>query len=103
MERRIFWLLFIVLTTITQIALPLWLAKLAADIDHACAALGFAAEARAFTPHLTLAREGTGNPHARAAGSSSALSRIAELLSSRPAPDFGTMLATRFHIYESKL
>jgi hypothetical protein len=24
MERRIFWLLFIVLTTIVQIALPLW-------------------------------------------------------------------------------
>jgi RNA 2',3'-cyclic 3'-phosphodiesterase len=82
---------------------PTSLAQLAFDIDGACAAVGFASETRAFTPHLTLAREGTGNPHAQTRAQSSALSRIAEMVSSRPQPDFGKMIATQFHIYESKL
>jgi 2'-5' RNA ligase len=91
---RVFW---------AGIDAPPALATLADKIDYACAVLGFAPEKRAFTPHLTLARESTGNPHARDRAHSAALLRIAEVVSSSAQPDFGKMMATQFHIYESKL
>jgi RNA 2',3'-cyclic 3'-phosphodiesterase len=67
------------------------LSKLAEQVDAAMALLGFEQEKRAFTPHVTLARFSEG----KKANISSALSE--SKLS------FGTMSATEFHLYESKL
>jgi len=76
------------------------LAALASQIEETLNPLGFAREKRAFSPHVTLARfKSSGNRLA-----------LAELLSAyaseSPGGDihgFGTMAATHFHLYESKL
>ncbi len=69
------------------------LAKLAADIERALEPLGIPREARAFVPHLTLARfkspEGV-----------EALARSATEWESR---DFGSASETKFHLFESLL
>lgn len=68
------------------------LENLAKETDNVLASLGFEREKRAFTPHVTLARfrEGTRSLN------------VGEVL---PESDlsFGTMTATEFHLYESKL
>lgn len=68
------------------------LANLANQVDTAMTRLGFEAEKRAFTPHVTLARfndrGGKANVSAVLSGSK---------------PSFGTMTANEFHLYESKL
>jgi RNA 2',3'-cyclic 3'-phosphodiesterase len=68
------------------------LASLARKTDDAVAPLGFEREKRGFTPHVTLARfkEGTRTPNVGSALPESS-------------PSFGTMTATEFHLYESKL
>ena len=68
------------------------LTNLAKETDNVLASLGFEREKRAFTPHVTLARfkEGTKALNVGAA--------LPELDLS-----FGTMTATEFHLYESKL
>jgi 2'-5' RNA ligase len=68
------------------------LGSLAASVDQAMATAGFGAEKRAFTPHVTLARlsERRGKVDLR-------------FLASEPQPDFDTMTAKEFHLYESKL
>ena len=69
------------------------LATLAADIDAACATLGFAREKRPFSPHLTLARlESTLPP-----GS------LREAIERNASHEFGTFQTTEFHLIESKL
>ena len=69
------------------------LAKLADQVDAALSPLGFEREKRAFTPHVTLARF---KDRVSKAG-------VTAALSSAPAGGFGTMTATEFHLYESKL
>ena len=68
------------------------LAALASAVDTAMASLGFEQEKRAFTPHVTLARFKEG-------------SRTQNVSAAMPEsnPSFGTMTATQFHLYESKL
>jgi 2'-5' RNA ligase len=68
------------------------LEALAENIDQAMSRLGFPPEKRAFSPHVTLARF-------------SERQNKSDLvfLTSEPQPDFGTMTATEFHLYESKL
>lgn len=68
------------------------LSVLARTTDDALAPLGFAREKRAFTPHVTLARFKEG-------------SRTSNLTAFLPEGNlsFGTMTATEFHLYESKL
>jgi RNA 2',3'-cyclic 3'-phosphodiesterase len=68
------------------------LARLATSVDDTLAPLGFEREKRAFTPHVTLARFKEG-------------SRTQNVSSVLPEsnPGFGTMSATEFHLYESKL
>ncbi len=80
------------------------LAALAAAVDSATSALGVESEKRAFTPHLTLARTGSGRPRRMPSdrGNSSFL-RLQEKLAAMPAPAFGTMSPREFHLYESKL
>jgi 2'-5' RNA ligase len=69
------------------------LAPLAHEIDLATAALGFALEARAFAPHLTLARfsQPTISPQLRAATEKSATR------------EFGTLNTATFHLIRSRL
>ena len=72
---------------------PADLARLAEQVDIAMSSLGFEREQRAFTPHVTLARfNGRGNKV-----------NVSAALSSVPKAGFGTMTATEFHLYESKL
>src|SRR5215468_6084320 len=68
------------------------LPELAKTTDDALAPIGFEREKRAFTPHVTLVRfkEGSRTSSVTAVLSETNLS-------------FGTMTATEFHLYESKL
>lgn len=77
------------------------LAQLSKDVSQTLLPLGFAAEDKPFHPHLTLARSGSGNPHSSRAGKG--LGRLAEFVSTIEPPEFGTMTAHEFCLYESKL
>ena len=82
------------------------LAQLAGSIDAAVAALGIPREERAFSPHLTLARGGggSGSPKWRKGDrSNSDFAVLDKRLAAMPAPDFGTMTAREFILYQSQL
>jgi 2'-5' RNA ligase len=80
------------------------LSILAGKVDEACSALGIEREARAFSPHLTLARSGSGSPRPKKDEKAvPGMKRLAERIAAVPAPDFGTIHATEFFLYESKL
>jgi 2'-5' RNA ligase len=68
------------------------LGALARSVEQAMARVGFAPEKRAFTPHVTLARF-----------KESQQKTDLGFLTSEPQPDFGTMTASEYHLYESKL
>lgn len=72
-------------------------------VDRMLGAIGVAFEERAFTPHLTLARGGSAGP-ARQKGdrSSNKYAKLQQRLAKMPAPDFGTMTAREFFLYQSK-
>lgn len=89
------------------------LARLAGLVDDALARLRIPQEEHAFTPHLTLARGGdvrsrrgrgpSGSPRQRPEDRPNArFARLQEQLAAMPVPDFGTMTATEFFLYESK-
>lgn len=79
------------------------LAKLARGVDEALLPLGIKKEERAFTPHLTLARSGSGDPRRQHTdGPNKKFQRLPEQLAKMPAPDFGTMTAHEFFLYQSK-
>jgi RNA 2',3'-cyclic 3'-phosphodiesterase len=69
------------------------LVPLVADIEQALERLGIPREARAFVPHLTLARFKTPE-------GVSALARAAEEFAER---DFGSASESEFHLFKSKL
>ena len=77
---------------------------LASAVQDACARLGIKAEEHAYTPHLTLARTGSGRPQGspRDRGKP-AMWQLRDALQRIPPPDFGTMTAQAFFLYESKL
>ena len=80
------------------------LQELVTAIALALTPLGFERDPGAFTPHLTLARSGSGRPKpVRGERPSPALQRVADELAKLPAPDFGTMTAHQFYLYESHL
>jgi len=82
------------------------LAAMAAAIDDQAASLGIPKEARAFSPHLTLARGsgGSGSPRRMKADTPNRIfQRLQEKLSARPAPEFGTMTPREFFLYQSHL
>jgi RNA 2',3'-cyclic 3'-phosphodiesterase len=82
------------------------LAALAKAVDAATAALGIPKEEHAFTPHLTLARggRGSGNPRREKSDRSNNIFHVVqERLSVLSAPEFGTMAAREFFLYESQL
>jgi RNA 2',3'-cyclic 3'-phosphodiesterase len=78
-------------------------AGLACGIGEALHTLGFAPE-REFHPHLTLARNGSGRPRpVRGERSPASFRELARIVTTAPAPEFGTMSARRFFLYESRL
>ena len=70
------------------------LGALAGQIDEEMEKLGFEGEERAFSPHLTLARSGTRDPHS--------LKAVVPLLTAEAAPQFGTMTAREFWLFRSQ-
>ena len=80
------------------------LAELAAKIDDSIAAMGIPKEDRAFHPHLTLAREGSGSPMRQKDDKTNLrFAGLQKRLSELPSPDFGTMAAREFFLYKSRL
>ena len=82
------------------------LAQLAERVDGATAQLGVPREEHAFSPHLTLARGGakSGAPRwQKGDRSNRAFARLQEKLAEMPEPEFGTMTAREYYLYESKL
>ena len=69
------------------------LEALAMDTDRATAALGVAPEARAFSPHLTLAR----------IKEKIDFQPLREAIAALPSLDFGQFAASRFYLYRSQL
>ena len=66
--------------------------------------LGFEPDAGPLTPHLTLARSGSGRPKpVRGGRPASSLLRVRDELAKSPPSDFGTMTAHEFCLYESHL
>jgi len=82
------------------------LASLAKAVDDATFALGIPKEDHLFAPHLTLAR-GSGRSGAPRWRKGDALSknfqRLQEKLAALPTPEFGTMAAHEFFLYQSQL
>ena len=94
-SARVFWI---------GIAAGPQLAALAKSVDEATAAVGIPKEEHEFSPHLTLARRGSGAPHLRKGdGSSNTFHRLQEKLGAMPELDFGTMAAREFFLYQSQL
>jgi len=80
------------------------LAALAKAVDDATASLGVEREERAFSPHLTLARSGSGRPQGSPRDRNKPkMFELAAQVEGRAAPEFGTMRATEFILYQSKL
>lgn len=69
------------------------LPQLAGKIDEELAKHGFAGEQRPYSPHLTLAR----------AGAPGSLRGLAPLLEHEAMPQFGTMTAREFFLFQSHL
>lgn len=79
------------------------LTALAGSVAQSLEALGFARES-SFHPHLTLARNGSGRPRPmRGERPPEAFAQMARIVASSPAPEFGTMTAREFFLYESRL
>ena len=73
------------------------LPQLASSIDQALEQLAIEREAKAYHPHLTLARAGSGP------GASRVFRRLQEQLAAEEPPRFGTMTAQEFYLYQSRL
>lgn len=82
------------------------LAALAKAVDEATAAVGIPREDRPFSPHLTLARGGGGSGAPRRQASdrqNKSFQKLQEKLAALPVPEFGTMSAREFFLYQSEL
>jgi 2'-5' RNA ligase len=82
------------------------LAALAAKVDEKMASLGIPKEEHVFSPHLTLARRGgaSASPRLRKEDlPNRGFQRLQEKLSAMPTPEFGTMTARDFFLYQSQL
>ncbi len=80
------------------------LKTLAGRVDETLSRLGFERERGPLQPHLTLARSGSGRPRPmREDKSNSKFALLQERLSKLAEPEFGTMTAREFYLYESKL
>src|SRR5262249_8086025 len=96
-SARVFWI---------GIQAPPELQKLAAAIDDATSQFGIPKEERTFSPHLTLARKSGGSGSHRRQNDdypNRAFQRLQEKLATMPPPEFGTMTAREFFLYQSQL
>jgi len=96
-SARVFWI---------GIQAGLELSKLAKAADEALSAVEIAREDHEFSPHLTLARggRGSGAPRAqRGDGPNRNFQRLQEKLATWPLPEFGTMTANEYFLFESEL
>ena len=81
----------------------LLLPGLARSVDQTLEALGFPQE-RDFNPHLTLARNGSGRRRPQhGERPPAAFAQLPKIVASSPSPEFGTMTAREFFLYESRL
>jgi len=75
-------------------------------VDEATARLDVLREEHRFSPHLTLARKsgGSGAPRQQKGDAPhKAFARLQEKLAAMPTPEFGTMTAREFFLYQSQL
>jgi 2'-5' RNA ligase len=82
------------------------LTSLAATVDETLARLDIPKEEHPFNAHLTLARGGggSGSPRWRKGdGANRSFQLLHEKLTALPAPEFGTMTAREFFLYQSQL
>ena len=82
------------------------LGKLAAAVDQVTAELGIPREEHAYNPHLTLARGGDrpGPPiRQKDDRANRNFQKLHEKLAAMATPEFGTMTAREFFLYESRL
>ena len=82
------------------------LQTLAATVDEVTSRLDVPREEHAFSPHLTLARKsgGSGAPRKlKGDAPHKAFARLQEKLAAMPTPEFGTMTAREFFLYQSQL
>jgi 2'-5' RNA ligase len=82
------------------------LTSLAATVDENLARLDIPQEEHAFNAHLTLARGagGSGSPRKeKGDGPNRSFQHLQEKLAALPAPEFGTMTAREFYLYQSQL
>jgi 2'-5' RNA ligase len=82
------------------------LPSLAKAVDAATFSLGIPKEDHSFTPHLTLARGGgrSGTPRwSKSDTPNKNFQRLQEKLAALPTPEFGTMSAHEFFLYQSQL
>jgi 2'-5' RNA ligase len=82
------------------------LSALAKAVDEVLGALGIPGEDHPYTPHLTLARGAgrSGKPRRSKEDSvNKQFQRLQEKLGALTAPDFGTMTAREFFLYQSEL
>jgi RNA 2',3'-cyclic 3'-phosphodiesterase len=82
------------------------LSSLAAKVDEALARLDIPKEEHVYNPHLTLARGagGSGSPHKQKGdGPSRSFQPLQKKLAALPAPEFGTMAAREFFLFQSQL
>jgi 2'-5' RNA ligase len=96
-SARVFWI---------GIDAPPQLSMLATVVDEATATVGISKEDHAFSPHLTLARggRGSGSPRRqRTDRHNSNFQRLQEKLAALSVPEFGTMTAREFCLYQSQL
>jgi RNA 2',3'-cyclic 3'-phosphodiesterase len=83
----------------------LQLASLAAAVDQATSALGIPREEHPYSPHLTLARGGgrSGAPSQRKGDRPNRhFEKLQEKLAVMPPPEFGTITAREFFLYQSQ-
>jgi 2'-5' RNA ligase len=80
------------------------LAGLAQQVDEALVRLQIPKPEQAFTPHLTLARCGSGAPRRQKGdGLNRRFERLQQKLAATAMPEFGTMTAREFCLYQSQL
>lgn len=82
------------------------LASLASTVDEKMASLGIPKEEHTFSPHLTLARRAgrSASPRLRKEDvPNRSFQQLREKLSAMPMPEFGTMTAREFFLYQSQL
>lgn len=94
-SARVFWI---------GVAADEHLANLARLVEEALEPLGIKPEGRDFSPHLTLARGKSAAPQRRPDDRPNrAFQQLQEKLNALPSPEFGTMTAREFFLYQSKL